>query len=123
MQRELIDYPLPLFGSRCTQVIFPKKGERIIMCPYADMINHNPYANTYIVAERSLLPVGGTRDVVTIYADKDYKRFEQVIASSQLLVDPCLHHRRGGDSSYGGRALASSPLPSGVYQLWAQVQC
>jgi len=42
------------------------------------MINHNPYANTYIVAERSLLPVGGTRDVITIYADKDYKKFEQV---------------------------------------------
>lgn len=77
---------------RCSyylQVNFPKKGERIIMCPYADMINHNPYANTYIVAERSLLPVGGTRNVVTIYADKDYKRFEQVnyieVASSSSL--------------------------------------
>ena len=22
------------------------------MCPYADLINHNPFANTYIVAER-----------------------------------------------------------------------
>lgn len=29
-----------------------QRGEGIIMCPYADLINHNPFANTYIVAER-----------------------------------------------------------------------
>lgn len=29
-----------------------QRGETIIMCPYADLINHNPYANTYIEAER-----------------------------------------------------------------------
>lgn len=29
-----------------------QRGEAIIMCPYADLINHNPFANTYIVAEK-----------------------------------------------------------------------
>lgn len=33
------------------------RGEAIIMCPYADLINHNPFANTYIVAEKCVGPV------------------------------------------------------------------
>ena len=95
-----------------------QKGETIIMCPYADLINHNPFANTYIVAERcvrrrarcdlrwprrrslhSLSPLPCPRfpppaarpfkpfnpirgdEVITIYADKDYKKMEQVYIS------------------------------------------
>jgi hypothetical protein len=58
-------------------------GETIIMCPYADLINHNPFANTYIVAERPFRPLNPIRgpEVITIYADKDYKKMEQVYIS------------------------------------------
>jgi histone-lysine N-methyltransferase SETD3 len=58
-------------------------GEEIIMCPYADLINHNPFANTYIVAERPFKPFNPIRgdEVITIYADKDYRKMEQVYIS------------------------------------------
>ncbi|TFJ81448.1 hypothetical protein NSK_007409 [Nannochloropsis salina CCMP1776] len=60
-----------------------EEEESIIMCPYADLINHNPFANTYIVAEKPFKmfnPIRG-EEVITIYADKDYKKMEQVYIS------------------------------------------
>jgi len=68
-------------------------GETIIMCPYADLINHNPFANTYIVAEKPFKmfnPIRG-EEVITIYADKDYRKMEQVRLSPFLPLPPPFH--------------------------------
>ena len=53
-------------------------GEELALVPYADLMNHNPYSNTYIDAQRSGLPLVSKVEEVAIYADRAYKKFEQV---------------------------------------------
>lgn len=94
-------------------------GETIIMCPYADLINHNPFANTYIVAEKPFKmfnPIRG-EEVITIYADKDYRKMEQVpqtqLRSSSLSI-PHLCIYLFPLSSYSLSCILSAFLPRDV---------
>jgi hypothetical protein len=48
------------------------------LVPYADLMNHNPYSNTYIDAQRSGMPLISREEEVAVYADRPYKKFEQV---------------------------------------------
>lgn len=54
-------------------------GEELALVPYADLMNHNPYSNTYIDAQRSGMPLISKSEEVAVYADRGYKKFEQVI--------------------------------------------
>lgn len=53
-------------------------GEELALVPYADLMNHNPYSNTYIDAQRSGMPLISRNEEVAVYADRPYKKFEQV---------------------------------------------
>lgn len=50
--------------------------------PYADLFNHNPFANSYIDARQQGLFFSKTDEVV-VYADRSYKKMEQVRACSR----------------------------------------
>ncbi|CAM9809509.1 unnamed protein product, partial [Phaeothamnion confervicola] len=54
-------------------------GEAVALVPYADLFNHNPFANSYIDARE----VGflKKRNEVVVYADRSYKIMEQVFIS------------------------------------------
>ena len=44
--------------------------------PYADLFNHNPFANSYIDARQQ--GFFSKTDEVVVYADRSYKKMEQV---------------------------------------------
>ncbi len=44
--------------------------------PYADLFNHNPFANSYIDARQQGFFT--KTDEVVVYADRSYKKMEQV---------------------------------------------
>lgn len=39
--------------SRAARLTSKINGEELALVPYADLMNHNPYSNTYIDAQRS----------------------------------------------------------------------
>ena len=51
-------------------------GEAIALVPYADLFNHNPFANSYIDARQTGFFT--KTDEVVVYADRSYKKMEQV---------------------------------------------
>lgn len=64
--------------SRAARLTSKSSGEELALVPYADLMNHNPYSNTYIDAERSGLPFLSKTENVALYTDRAYKQFEQV---------------------------------------------
>mmetsp|Transcript_5355 Transcript_5355/g.5517 ORF Transcript_5355/g.5517 Transcript_5355/m.5517 type:complete len:595 (+) Transcript_5355:223-2007(+) len=64
--------------SRAARLSSKAAGEELALVPYADLMNHNPYSNTYIDAQRSGLPFLSSTEEVALYADRSYKKFEQV---------------------------------------------
>ena len=56
-------------------------GERLAMVPYADLINHSPFSQAYIDAREGgdWLFSSGEEEVI-LYADRGYRRMEQVSA-------------------------------------------
>lgn len=51
-------------------------GEAVALVPYADLFNHNPFANSYIDARQQ--GFFSKTDEVVVYADRSYKKMEQV---------------------------------------------
>ena len=51
-------------------------GEAVALVPYADLFNHNPFANSYIDARQQGFFT--KTDEVVVYADRSYKKMEQV---------------------------------------------
>jgi histone-lysine N-methyltransferase SETD3 len=43
--------------SRAARLSSKSSGEELALVPYADLMNHNPYSNTYIDAQRSGMPL------------------------------------------------------------------
>jgi hypothetical protein len=64
--------------SRAARLSSKSGGEELALVPYADLMNHSPYSNTYIDAQRSGLPLLSRTEEVALYADRSYKKFEQV---------------------------------------------
>jgi hypothetical protein len=64
--------------SRAARLSSKTTGEELALVPYADLMNHNPYSNTYIDAQRSGMPFLSRKEEVALYADRSYKKFEQV---------------------------------------------
>jgi len=59
-----------------------RQGEILAMVPYADLINHSPYSNSYIDARETgdWLFKSGDEEVI-LFADRGYRRMEQVYIS------------------------------------------
>mmetsp|Transcript_10776 Transcript_10776/g.13161 ORF Transcript_10776/g.13161 Transcript_10776/m.13161 type:complete len:316 (-) Transcript_10776:166-1113(-) len=57
-------------------------GEALAMVPYADLINHSPFSGAYVDARQkgSWLFKEGTEEVI-LYADRSYRKMEQVYIS------------------------------------------
>ena len=64
--------------SRAARLSSKSNGEELALVPYADLMNHNPYSNTYIDAQKSGMPLISRTEEVAVYSDRSYKKFEQV---------------------------------------------
>lgn len=65
--------------SRAIRLTSLSSGEAIALIPYADLFNHNPFANSYIDAvEEGFF---NKREEIIVYSDRSYKRMEQVFIS------------------------------------------
>lgn len=75
---ELFLWSFVMLFSRAARLSNKIGGEELALVPYADLMNHNPYSNTYIDAQRSGMPLVSRIEKVAVYADRSYKKFEQV---------------------------------------------
>jgi SET domain len=62
--------------SRAIRLTSLNSGKAIALIPYADLFNHNPYANSYIDARETGWIT--KKDEMAVYSDRSYKRMEQV---------------------------------------------
>jgi histone-lysine N-methyltransferase SETD3 len=68
--------------SRAIRLRNMKDGETLAMVPYADLINHSPYSGAYLDARETgdwLFKTGG--EEVILYADRGYRKMEQIYIS------------------------------------------
>ncbi len=68
--------------SRAIRLRNMKEGETLSMVPYADLINHSPYSGAYLDARETgdwLFKTGG--EEVILYADRGYRKMEQIYIS------------------------------------------
>jgi len=68
--------------SRAIRLRSLQRGETLAMVPYADLINHSPFSQAYIDARQSgdwLFKTG--EEEVILFADRGYRRMEQVYIS------------------------------------------
>lgn len=68
--------------SRAIRLRNLQQGETLAMVPYADLINHSPFSQAYIDARESgdwLFKTG--EEEVILYADRGYRRMEQIYIS------------------------------------------
>ena len=75
---DLFLWAFVMLFSRAARLTSKSSGEELALVPYADLMNHNPYSNTYIDAQRSGMPLISKSEEVAVYADRSYKKFEQV---------------------------------------------
>lgn len=68
--------------SRAIRLRNMKQGETLALVPYADLINHSPYSQAYLDAREKgdWLFKSGTEEVV-LYADRSYRKMEQIYIS------------------------------------------
>ncbi|CAM9250188.1 unnamed protein product, partial [Choristocarpus tenellus] len=76
---DAFQWAFTMLFSRAIRLAGLSTGEAVALVPYADLFNHNPFANSYIDAKQ----VGffQKEDVIAIYADRGYKKMEQVYIS------------------------------------------
>ena len=68
--------------SRAIRLRNLRQGETLAMVPYADLINHSPFSPAYIDARETgdwLFKTG--EEEVILYADRSYRRMEQIYIS------------------------------------------
>ncbi len=68
--------------SRAIRLRNMKQGETLAMVPYADLINHSPYSGAYLDARETgdwLFKTG--EEEVILYADRGYRKMEQIYIS------------------------------------------
>ena len=68
--------------SRAIRLRSMKQGETLALVPYADLINHSPYSQAYLDARESgdwLFKTG--KEEVILYADRAYRKMEQIYIS------------------------------------------
>mmetsp|Transcript_11894 Transcript_11894/g.17743 ORF Transcript_11894/g.17743 Transcript_11894/m.17743 type:complete len:511 (+) Transcript_11894:62-1594(+) len=65
--------------SRAIRLTSLKSGQAVALIPYADLINHNPFANSYVDARNEGWLT--QNEVVSVYSDRSYKKMEQIYIS------------------------------------------
>jgi hypothetical protein len=68
--------------SRAIRLRSLKQGEALALVPYADLINHSPFSGAYIDARENgdWLFKSGDEEII-LYADRAYRRMEQIYIS------------------------------------------
>jgi len=68
--------------SRAIRLRNLRNGEGLAMVPYADLINHSPFSSAYVDAREAgdWLFKDGTEEVI-LYADRSYRKMEQIYIS------------------------------------------
>jgi histone-lysine N-methyltransferase SETD3 len=68
--------------SRAIRLRNLREGEALAMVPYADLINHSPFSGAYVDAREvgDWLFKDGTEEVI-LYADRGYRKMEQIYIS------------------------------------------
>lgn len=76
------EWAFTMLFSRAIRLRNTKKGEKLALVPYADLINHSPYSQAYLDARESgdWLFKDGNEEVV-LYADRSYRKMEQIYIS------------------------------------------
>ena len=70
--------------SRAIRLRSATGGETLALVPYADLITHSPYSAAYVDARKGERPLPWAEredDDVILYADRAYKKFEQLYIS------------------------------------------
>ena len=69
--------------SRAIRLKASRAGELLAMVPYVDFINHSPFSSSYVDAREvpKAFPWEEKEDEVVLFADRAYKKFEQVFIS------------------------------------------
>lgn len=76
------EWAFTMLFSRAIRLRNMKQGETLAMVPYADLINHSPYSGAYLDARETgdwLFKTG--EEEVVLYADRGYRRMEQIYIS------------------------------------------
>lgn len=102
--------------SRAIRLRSLKEGETLAMVPYADLINHSPFSQAYIDAREGgdWLFSSGEEEVI-LYADRGYRRMEQVSFGNTF-------------SSWTLLVLVNKPTPHisvhhpDLYFLWTEIE-
>lgn len=76
---EAFQWAFAILFSRAIRLGGLSTGEAVALVPYADLFNHNPFANSYIDARQTGFFT--KTDEVAVYADRSYKKMEQVYIS------------------------------------------
>jgi len=76
------EWAFTMLFSRAIRLRSLKEGEKLAMVPYADLINHSPFSGAYIDARESgdWIFKDGNEEVI-LYADRGYRKMEQVYIS------------------------------------------
>ena len=61
---DLFLWAFVMLFSRAARLSSKLTGEELALVPYADLMNHNPYSNTYIDAQRSGMPLVSRKEEV-----------------------------------------------------------
>lgn len=78
----LWEFCFVILFSRAIRLRSLKAGERLALVPYADLINHSPFSQAYVDARESgdWLFKNGQEEVI-LFADRGYRRMEQIYIS------------------------------------------
>jgi Rubisco LSMT substrate-binding/SET domain len=76
------EWAFTMLFSRAIRLRNVKQGETLALVPYADLINHSPFSQAYIDARESgdWIFKDGEEEVI-LYADRAYRRMDQVYIS------------------------------------------
>jgi len=87
------EWAFTMLFSRAIRLERLSDGEAVALVPYADLINHSPFSTAYINAKQGEKSIFGDEpDNVVVFADRAFKKMEQVFisygqkANSELLL-------------------------------------
>ena len=79
---EAWEWAFCMLFSRAIRLKSGRKGELLALVPYVDFINHSPFSSAYVDArEVETMFWEPKMDEVVLFADRSYKKFEQVFIS------------------------------------------
>mmetsp|Transcript_15842 Transcript_15842/g.20937 ORF Transcript_15842/g.20937 Transcript_15842/m.20937 type:complete len:506 (+) Transcript_15842:53-1570(+) len=78
---EAYKWAFVMLFSRAICINNLEDGPAIALVPYADLFNHNPFASSFIDARSKGGFFTQKKQEVVVYADRGYKKFEQVFIS------------------------------------------